>query len=72
MASFTINAVEKKRLILLWIYKVDEKKRNILGTQRGTGEQERSLCILKSTGLGGVVSDGGVGSRLVMEGLGVG
>ena len=37
----------------------------ILGTQRGTGEQERSLCMIKTTGLGGVVSDGWVGDRLV-------
>ena len=45
---------------------------NILGTQRGTGEQDRSLCMIKTTGLGGVVSDGGVGDRIVMEGLGIG
>ena len=45
---------------------------NILGTQRGTREQERSLCMIKTTGLGGVVSDGGVGERLVVEGLGKG
>ena len=45
---------------------------NILGTQRGTGEQERSLCMIKTTGLGGVVSDGWVGDRLVMDGLGIG
>ena len=45
---------------------------NILGTQRGTGEQDRSLCMIKTTGLGGVVSDGGDGDRLVMEGMGIG
>ena len=45
---------------------------NILGTQRGTGEQERSLCTVKTTGLGGVVSDGGVWDRIVMEGFGIG
>ena len=45
---------------------------NILGTQRGTGEQERSLCMIKTTGLGGVVSDGGVRDRIVMEGFGIG
>ena len=72
MASFTIHAVEKRRLILLGVYKVNEKKGKILGTQRGTGEQERSLCMIKTTGLGGEVSDGGVGDRLVMEGLGIG
>ena len=44
----------------------------MLGTQRGTGEQERSLCMIKAAGLGGVVSDGGVGDRIVMEGLGIG
>ena len=58
-------------MILLGFYKI-EKKGKILGTQRGTGEQQRSLCMLKTTGLGGVVSDGEVGDRLVMERLGIG
>ena len=32
----------------------------------------KGLYVCKTTGLGGVVSDGGVGDRLVMEGLGIG
>ena len=52
--------------------KLTKKMVNILGTQRGAGEQERSLCMIKTTGLGGVVSDGWVGDRLVMDGLGIG
>ena len=45
---------------------------NILGSQRGTGARERSLCMTKTTGLGGEVSDEGDGDRLVMKGMGIG
>ena len=54
---FTIHVVEKRRLILMKL----TKKRKILGSQVGTGRREWSLCMIKTTGLGGVVSDGWVG-----------
>ena len=48
------------------------KKVKKIGTQRGTSEKKGSLYMIKTTGLGGVVSEGGVGDRLVKEGLGIG
>ena len=54
MASFTIHIVEKRRLILLGVYKVNEKKGKILGRRTNLNEHNKKVILhlhKKGTGI---------------------